>query len=217
MHATHTSSSRRQDILESARTLFTAHGYDAVSLGAIITQSHTSKGTLYHYFSSKEDLYATVLEDMFDLVILAMKSEYDFAQTTHETYWPELARSWRRSAHYMLAHPEDMILWRGFQEGWRTMPDSGPASRLRMRSLSWSAEIARHGQSIGCVRDDLTPMQCAELIDALDVVTDGWFFADADVEGMDAAMARQAPRTLDLIWRMLAPVSALHTPCEVLS
>ncbi|MEO1271018.1 MAG: hypothetical protein AAFX99_23255 [Myxococcota bacterium] len=124
---------------------------------------------------------------------------------TADTFWPWIAKSWRRSTDYLLQHPEQIALWRGFQEGWRTLSDSGPARRLRQRSLSMGMALARRGQELGVIRDDMTPMQCAELVEALDVVTDGWFFVVADTEGAAVAMDRLAPRTLDLIWRLLAP------------
>ncbi len=54
---------RRQAILAIARDAFMEQGYAAASMSAIAARLGGSKGTLYNYFSSKEDLFAAVVAD----------------------------------------------------------------------------------------------------------------------------------------------------------
>ena len=200
---------RKDDIIASAKRLFAENGYLGVSLDAIIADTDTSKGTLYYHFDSKEDIYATALEDM---VARMHEVAYDaeaLAQATAQTFWPTIVAGWRRAVTHLLSHPEEMALWRGVQRQWRILPDSGPARRIRERNLQIGVAIVERGQELGCIRGDLTPMQCAELIESLDVVTDGWFFELSDEQGPEHAFDRQSPRTLDLIWRLLSPPAAL--------
>ncbi len=55
--------SRKQDIIDAAIREFGTYSYDAASVNRIITASGTSKGTFYHYFSDKKDLYSSIIED----------------------------------------------------------------------------------------------------------------------------------------------------------
>jgi TetR/AcrR family transcriptional repressor of mexJK operon len=54
-------SPKRQLVLDAATTLFMAHGYGAVSMDAIARAANVSKATLYAYFSSKAQLFATII------------------------------------------------------------------------------------------------------------------------------------------------------------
>ena len=54
---------RRRAILEVACELFLAKGYAAVSMSEIATRLGGSKGTLYNYFRSKEELFAAFMID----------------------------------------------------------------------------------------------------------------------------------------------------------
>ncbi len=50
-------SSKRRQILQGAREVFLAQGFDGASMGEIARASGVSKGTLYVYFDSKDKLF----------------------------------------------------------------------------------------------------------------------------------------------------------------
>ncbi|MFA5901900.1 MAG: TetR/AcrR family transcriptional regulator [Hyphomicrobium sp.] len=54
---------KRRQIIEGARKVFLAQGFDAASMGEIGRQAGVSKGTLYVYFENKERLFEAVVED----------------------------------------------------------------------------------------------------------------------------------------------------------
>jgi len=57
-------SAKRRQILEGARQVFLARGFDAASMGDIAKAAAVSKGTLYVYFKDKEHLFqAIVMEE----------------------------------------------------------------------------------------------------------------------------------------------------------
>ncbi|MCB2221801.1 MAG: TetR/AcrR family transcriptional regulator [Bacteroidetes bacterium] len=62
---------RTRQIMETALQLFAANGYANTSISQIATKAKISKGLMYNYFSSKEDLLKTIFEqgfkEMFDL------------------------------------------------------------------------------------------------------------------------------------------------------
>ena len=54
---------KRRQIMEGASRAFLAQGFDAASMGAIAKEAGVSKGTLYVYFDSKEELFEAIVED----------------------------------------------------------------------------------------------------------------------------------------------------------
>ena len=52
------------DILERAAALFAAHGYAATSLGEVADALGMSRPSLYHYFSSKEEILGRIIDDL---------------------------------------------------------------------------------------------------------------------------------------------------------
>lgn len=56
-------SAKRRQIVEGARAVFLAQGFDAASMGEIARKAGVSKGTLYVYFKSKEDLFEAIAEE----------------------------------------------------------------------------------------------------------------------------------------------------------
>lgn len=55
--------SRRDQVLQAARTLFIRNGYRGTSLRDIAREAHLTMGAIYHHFRNKEDLYLAVLHD----------------------------------------------------------------------------------------------------------------------------------------------------------
>lgn len=54
--------SRRDELVETALSLFLHNGFHATGIAAILAESGINKMTLYHHFDSKEDLVAAALE-----------------------------------------------------------------------------------------------------------------------------------------------------------
>jgi AcrR family transcriptional regulator len=51
-----------QDILRSARKLFARHGYPGTTMRAIAQDSHVDPALIYHYYGSKERLFAAAID-----------------------------------------------------------------------------------------------------------------------------------------------------------
>ena len=52
-----------RQLMEGARAVFLAQGFDGASMGEIARRAGVSKGTLYVYFDSKEALFEAIFED----------------------------------------------------------------------------------------------------------------------------------------------------------
>ena len=66
-------------LLDAARRLFAADGYNATSLEDVVAAAGVTKGALYHHFSSKRDLFRGVFE----------REQGELAQACHDAYSAE--------------------------------------------------------------------------------------------------------------------------------
>ena len=64
----------RQRILESAREVFLLNGYAGASIDQIISQAGVSKGSIYHYFDSKDDLFRSLIAAEAERIARALPS-----------------------------------------------------------------------------------------------------------------------------------------------
>ncbi len=63
------SEEKREIILKAATRAFAQKGFAAVGIREIAREAGLNSATLYHYFSNKEGIYATVLERTFDQLV----------------------------------------------------------------------------------------------------------------------------------------------------
>ncbi len=59
----HEISAKRRQIMDGAREVFLAQGFDAASMSEIARKARVSKGTLYVYFDSKEQLFEAITRE----------------------------------------------------------------------------------------------------------------------------------------------------------
>src|ERR1700733_4203361 len=55
---------RRAEIVKTARDLFLTKDYDKTTMQDFMNHLGIAKGTIYHYFKSKEELLEAVVEDI---------------------------------------------------------------------------------------------------------------------------------------------------------
>ena len=58
---------RTSQIINAAEDVFTKKGFDEARMDDIAEQTGLSKGTLYNYFKSKDDLIIAILDRIFQL------------------------------------------------------------------------------------------------------------------------------------------------------
>jgi AcrR family transcriptional regulator len=89
-------SKKRRQIMEGARRLFLAQGFDAASMNAIAQDAGVSKGTLYVYFESKEELFEAIVEEQ-----CAEQAQQIFAFETNEDIQVVLGRVGRELVRFL--------------------------------------------------------------------------------------------------------------------
>lgn len=56
---------KRHSIMEAAESIIAEKGFENSTLEEISEAAEFGKGTIYHYFQSKEEIYSTILENLF--------------------------------------------------------------------------------------------------------------------------------------------------------
>ena len=69
---------RKLDIIEAAKHLFQTKEYEKTTMQDIINYLDIAKGTIYHYFPSKEALLEAVVENIVDTHIELMQDAFPF-------------------------------------------------------------------------------------------------------------------------------------------
>ena len=80
---------RRRIILNAAAELFSTQGFDRTTIRDIAGQAGLLPGSVYHYFSSKEDLYMAVHQEGFRSVMLQLQAAVNEASDP----WERLKRA----------------------------------------------------------------------------------------------------------------------------
>lgn len=96
---------RPGELLEHALRCFAERGFDATTLDVIARRAGVTKGTIYHYFASKDDLLAHCISD------LAMPAVATLAEAAQGAGTPadRLEAAMRRHWHLLTATPVGLI------------------------------------------------------------------------------------------------------------
>lgn len=97
----------REKILESAGREFAERGFSGASMNEIVKRGGISKGIIYHYFSSKEQLYLACIRQCFQRLTGYLKEKLQSGSGSR------LTRYFDARMQYFLAHPVDAQLFRG--------------------------------------------------------------------------------------------------------
>jgi len=168
----------RYRILETAAEEFAARGFDGVSLNQLIDRLEMSKGSFYYYFDDKADLFTTVADLAWAIVLPADK--LDLESFDAENFWPALEALMQEARARVRANP-----WLvGFTRLMYDPPDA-PGVRETLagkfaEARRWQAELIRRGQELGSVRGDLPVELLQALLVGADEAGDRWFVANWD-------------------------------------
>ena len=137
-------SAKRRQIIEGARQVFLAQGFDAASMGEIARTSGVSKGTLYVYFASKEDLFQVVA---YDECLAQAEQVFTLDPADHDvaTVLTRLGTAFVK----FLCQPERMAPFRTIMSISERMPDvgrrfyeTGPATGIGRVAAYLQAQVA---------------------------------------------------------------------------
>lgn len=147
---------RKQEIVEAAKRLFNSKGYDATSMQDVMEDVGIAKGTIYHYFKSKDELLQAVVEFIVDAEIEKKKA------LLLETHGTALERFKVLIAAGSAADREQEVL-----QELHNANNTGMHIRLLAATLVKEAELyaglIQQGCDEGIFHTD-SPLECAEFI-----------------------------------------------------
>jgi len=167
---------RREEILNAAQKVFFEKGLQSATMDEIADAAELSKGTLYLYYNSKEDLYLAVMMRGFDVLHDMLDETIGKSLSTVETLWA-LVKTYmefsQKHANYfrMFHFFQNPSLHRQVSEEMMTTCNN------RTQQL-WSVvtEVFRKGIKEKQLRSDLNPVECAVIL---------WSSSDAILTRMD--------------------------------
>ncbi len=195
----------RYRILETSAEEFAARGFEGVSLNQLIDRLGMSKGSFYYYFDDKADLFTTVA-DLAWAIVLPVE-HLDLESFDSENYWSSLKALMQEARSRVRANP-----WLvGFT---RLMYDPPEVANVReslaekfAEARQWQAELIRRGQVLGTVRDDLPVELLQALLVGADEAGDRWFVSNWDRLG-EKEIDRLFQEVFAIFRRMLEPLPA---------
>ncbi len=192
---------RREAILGAAADEFAERGYAGASLSRIIERAGISRGSLYYYFSDKEDLFVTTVQEAVRRLVEAVGG-VAMERLSADSYWDALREVGRRSIRLRSRDEWYARLVTAFP---RLREE--PAARDAVRpALLWGRELTRavlaRGQDLGVVRRDVPLDLLVAVAMAADEAGDGWM-ADHQADLDDEALRTLIEGRIDLMRDML--------------
>jgi AcrR family transcriptional regulator len=191
---------KRAQLLDAATKEFAERGYETASLNSILANAGLGKSSYYYYFADKEDLYATVIED----VLKRLDSE--IPAPTLETldaasFWPALEAYAVAATRSVVRSPEQVALLRPLQAMWRNpSPRLAPLVAKTRGQYRLGIQV---GQRLGCVRTDLDLETLIAIVEAADHALDERFMLQGDLT--PEKLQAHSRVVLDTLKRLLLP------------
>ncbi len=155
---------RRQAILKAAKEVFFKYGFEHTAMDMIAAESELAKGTLYLYFKSKEELYASLAEEGLTVIDSMVNEALHNAKTIEEKL---LAYT---EAYYDFAqtHPAYMRIFMAIHAG--VLNNKVEPERLaQLLDAKWKRfkqveELLKQGIEQGIFRCDINPREIVLMV-----------------------------------------------------
>lgn len=163
---------RREEIIKAARDLFHSKEYDKATMQELMKTLNIAKGTIYHYFSSKEDLLEAVVEDLIDeelkkkeaLIEDCRRRNLDAVQTIRALATVDRMAEENEEILDMLHQPGNIIM------------HARQLGRYLTKLAPIYAAVIEEGRGQGLFKTDY-PLECAEfLLAGIQFLTDVGFY-----------------------------------------
>lgn len=146
---------RRSEIIDAAHELFQKKGYDKVTMQDVMNRLDIAKGTIYHYFRSKEQLLEAVIDKISEKMMSQMQAAVDQTKGNALEKIQTLVQAGRLES-------DSYVLDELHKKGNEAMHTRLLVATL-MRQAPLYAELIRQGCKEGLFKTD-APLECAELI-----------------------------------------------------
>jgi len=160
---------RKGEIVRVARQLFETKGYERATMQEVMHALSIAKGTIYHYFKSKEELFEAVIEEIVDQSITNMEKIVDQLQGDALQKIEHLVKAGS------VAEEHSTLL-----ESLHHPSNAGMHSRLLAATIAKQAPLYAKLIRQGCdekLFKSKNPLECAEMmLTALQFLTDSGIY-----------------------------------------
>lgn len=146
---------RRSEIIDAAHELFQKKGYDKVTMQDVMNRLEIAKGTIYHYFRSKQQLLEAVIDKISEKMMSQMQAAVDKTKGNALEKIQALVQAGRLES-------DTYVLDELHKKGNEAMHTRLLVATL-MRQAPLYAELIQQGCKEGLFKTD-APLECAELI-----------------------------------------------------
>jgi AcrR family transcriptional regulator len=160
---------KRRHLMEVAIARFAEKGYEGASLNEILAGAGFGKSSYYYYFSDKEDLFATVLEDFWSRIEGELP-DLSLEGITAATYWPSIEQGFAAFATIGARHLDMIALVRDIRSVWRSA--SPRIKPIIERAHAFQRALLALGRSLGTVRTDIDLDWLLAITEAADQAVD---------------------------------------------
>lgn len=150
---------RRASILDAAHAVFSTKGFDQSKMGDIATRAELSKGTLYLYFKSKDDLFVALSTR----TVESLATRFERLVTESSDGLTAIRGMLGTYAETILTDPQMFRIMIGrFASGCLIDPDTpsfGPHREQVLRLIETFVTAIERGKNDGSMRPDIDPRQ----------------------------------------------------------
>ena len=168
---------QQQVIVQAAVDEFSSHGFHDASLNRVIEAARISKGSMYYYFDSKEDLFSYVTRTELERLVTARGPFLPPAADDGETFWSILTDYYLRLMDALLASPKLAALLRAWSAASQTSALQQAQQEAERALLPWLERTLTIGQRVGAIRTDLPPGLLIAVAAAMGQAMDSWLVA----------------------------------------
>lgn len=153
---------KKNIILQSALHCFGEKGYEATIIDDIVRESKLSKGAIYNYFNSKEEIYLQLLKNSTEDFFMEVHSEYGKRKSAAE----KLRFLFERFQNQKLSEDRRKFM-RLYTEFWlyssRQQDLKDLMEERYIQFTGFVEEIVKEGQGKGEFRDQIDPRMLSQI------------------------------------------------------
>jgi len=182
-------SARRRQIMDAALALFAREGYSHCSISTLAQHTGISKGLMYHYFESKEQLLGAIIENGLDEIMKLLDPNSDGVLQPEE-----LEQFIRKVFSNMRNHREFWTLYVSviLQPGVKEQMEGKPFTNYMER---FSPLLIEYFRRKGCEDPYLEMLTLSALIEGFGVLM---IYADPSMEFPDNVLNNLENRIIDM-------------------
>jgi AcrR family transcriptional regulator len=147
-------------LLDTVKSLIQTKGCNLVTMADIMELSGLSKGAIFHYVKSKDELFAWVLQDRLEQINMQFTQKVDSSNPTFEQPMEQIANHlWQLEDDSAIANQVLIYLMSKAQQPFV----SKVLTQFYEQSISYSERWIKEGQSHGVISKELHATKTAEM------------------------------------------------------